>query len=118
MIPTKAPANKQIIKTHAESEREAAPIKNALMLHPLAMHAPYPIKSPPIIFVRHCFGERICLILNCAKNNAEISAPTNNPMLRILEPRAADIMEGFLKLDISLSQKKAPVTDQLESSMI
>jgi len=108
--------NKKIIKIHAESEREAAAVKNALTLHPLAMHAPYPMKSPPITFRRICFMERIFLILKRAHNNTEINAPTNNPMLRMLGPKATGIMAESFKTDILLNQKKAPVTDQLEFS--
>ena len=38
--PVYAPANRKIINIQADKDKEAAPMKNALMLQPPAMHAP------------------------------------------------------------------------------
>ena len=39
-MPTKAPANNAIMKTHPETEREAAAMKNELILQPPAIQIP------------------------------------------------------------------------------
>ena len=100
-MPTKAPANKKIMKTHEDSERDAAAVKKAVMLQPPAIPAPYPMRSPPNNDLKICLSESIRLNLNDENVIDEMSAPAKIPIFLKFDPMAAVLRSSEARMELS-----------------